>query len=71
MRKMTKLANRLRKLEGTWRDANGLVPHTAEWLSYWKAKLGLMIAGEDVDLTGISLDVTDAIIAESRQTGPV
>jgi hypothetical protein len=63
---MTNLTKRLRKLESAWIDTNGLVPHTEEWLSYWKGKLGLLIAGEAVDLTGISLDVTDAVIAESR-----
>jgi len=64
---MTKMIKRLRKFEGKWKDGNGLVPHTAEWLSYWKGKIGQMIAGEEVDLAGISLDVTDAIVAESRQ----
>ncbi len=48
---------------------HGLVPHTEEWLSYWKRKVDQFIAGEEVDLMGISLDVTDSIIAESRQAG--
>jgi hypothetical protein len=57
------LSRRIRKLEATLTDAKGLVPHSPEWFDYWGEKLDRIEAGEDVDLTGFSLDVTDAFIA--------
>jgi hypothetical protein len=60
---MPNLVKRVRKLEARWTDRTGLVPHSPEWFDYWGEKLDRIEAGEDVDLTGFSLDVTDAFIA--------
>jgi hypothetical protein len=43
-------------------DSHGLIPNTPEWLEFWSDKLERLYAGENVDLTGITLAVTDAII---------
>ena len=59
---MTNLQRRLRKLEANIVDSHGLIPNTPEWLGFWTEKLDRLDAGEEVDLTGITLAVTDAII---------
>jgi len=59
---MRNLARRLRKLEAGILDSQGLIPNTPEWLEFWGEKFERLIAGEDVDLSGITLAVTDAII---------
>ena len=38
---MTNLQRRLKKLETRGSDASHLVPHSAEWLKYWKDWLDL------------------------------
>ena len=65
---MLNLARRLRKLEAAWKDANGLVPHTEQWLKYWRGKIDQVVAGEaNVDLRGITIEVVDAILADSQE----
>ena len=65
---MLNLARRLRKLEAACKDANGLVPHTEEWLGYWRGKIDQVVVEEvNVDLRGITIAVVDAIIAESQE----
>jgi hypothetical protein len=64
---MRNLARRLRKLEAGILDSQGLIPNTPEWLDFWGDKLDKLIAGEDVDLSGITLAVTDAIIAAGER----
>ena len=59
---MTNLQRRLRKLEVGILDSHGLIPNTPEWLEFWSDKLDRLDAGEDVDLTGMTLAVADAII---------
>jgi hypothetical protein len=59
---MTNLRRRLRKLEAEILDSHGLIPNTPEWLEFWVDKLDRLDAGEDVDLTGMTLAVVDAII---------
>jgi hypothetical protein len=55
---------RIRKLESQLTDATGLVPHSKEWFEHWYRKIDQVIAGEkNVDLGGMTLDVTDCIIA--------
>ncbi len=38
---MTRLEQRLRKLEGMLTDSGGLVPHTQKWLEYWDRQIYL------------------------------
>jgi len=57
---MTNLLRRIRKLESVWKDCNGLVPHTKEWLEYWLERLENYEAGDD--LRGLTLAAVDAII---------
>jgi hypothetical protein len=64
---MRNLARRLRKLEAGILDSQGLIPNTPEWLDFWGDKLDRLIAGENVDLTGMTLAVTDAIIAAGER----
>ena len=59
---MTNLQRRLRKLEASIVDSHGLIPNTPQWLDFWSEKLDRLDAGEDVDLRGITLAVSDAII---------
>ena len=59
---MTNLQRRLRRLEAGILDSHGLIPNTPEWLEFWGDKLDRLDAGEDVDLTGMTLAVVDAII---------
>jgi hypothetical protein len=67
---MRNLARRLRKLEAGILDSQGLIPNTPEWLEFWSEKLDRLVAGEDVDLSGMTLAVTDAIIeAGEREEG--
>ena len=55
---------RIRKLESQLTDATGLVPHSKKSFDYWYGKIDRVIAGEkNVDLCGMTLEVTDAIIA--------
>jgi len=67
---MTSLQRRLRKLEAGIVDSHGLIPNTPEWLEFWSEKIDRLIAGEDVDLTGITLAVTDAIIEAGEREAP-
>lgn len=60
---MSNLLRRVRKLEGRWTDRTGLIPHSPEWFEYWGEKLDRSLAGEDVDLTGMTIEVMDAFIA--------
>lgn len=59
------LARRLRKLEAGILDSGGLIPNTPEWLEFWGDKLDQLIAGEHVDLSGITPAVTNAIIEDA------
>ena len=60
---MARSERRLRKLEARLRDRNsGLVPHTAQWLEYWMAKLDRVMKGENID-EKIPLEAYDAIKA--------
>ena len=61
---MTNYRRRIRKLESRFTDATGLVPHSKEWFQHWYGKIDQVIAGEkNVDLRGMTLAVTDCIIA--------
>ncbi len=65
---MSKLRRRVQKLETRLTDIRGLVPHSAEWFSYWEAKVDQVIAGEDsVDLRGMTLEFVDALIAKGKE----
>ena len=58
---MSNLLRRVRKLEARLTDTNGLVPHSAEWFSYWEKKLEDVDSdGMPVDITGLTLEVIDA-----------
>src|SRR5207247_6357585 len=45
-----------------FRDATGLVPNSKEWFEHWYRKIDQLIAGDDVDLRGMTLAVINAII---------
>lgn len=59
------LSRRIKKLEARVTDAIGLVPHSPQWCEYWDDKLSRFAVGEDVDLSGMTLEVSDWIIAEA------
>ena len=64
---MTKLLNRVQKLEALRTDTNGLVPVSEEWFNYWSDKMSQAMAGERVDLQGMTLEFIDALIAKSNE----
>jgi len=63
---MSRLQTRVRKLETLFTDSHGLVPHSKEWFDYWEAKVERVLAGEDVDLRGMTLEFVDALIAKGK-----
>ena len=60
---MRNLSRRIGKLESQRFDVTGLVPHSEAWFVYWEDKFDRSMAGEDVDMTGFSIAVTDRIVA--------
>jgi len=44
---MRSLDRRLKKLEATFTDATGLVPHSPEWRTYWQREIERRFAGKD------------------------
>jgi hypothetical protein len=64
---MSKLLSRLQSLEARLTDSVGLVLHSAEWFSNWEAKVDQVIAGEDVDPRGLTLEFVDALIAKGKE----
>jgi hypothetical protein len=65
---LTNYRRRIRKLESRFTDATGLVPHSKEWFEHWNRKIDQVLAGEkNVDLRGLTLEVTDAIIEAARR----
>ena len=64
---MSKLLKRVQKLEALLTDVHGLVPHSEEWFEYWGAKLERAMAGEDVDLRGLTLEFVDALLAKGKE----
>jgi len=64
---LTNHRRRIRKLEKRFRDATGLVPNSKESFEHWYRKIDQLIAGgENVDLSGMTLAVIDAIIATGK-----
>lgn len=66
---MTSLLRRVRKLESVWTDGCGHVPHSPAWFEYWGDKLDRAMAGKGVDLTGMTIEVTDAFVALAEAEG--
>ena len=64
---MSKLLKRLHRLESRLTDSHGLVPHSAAWFEFWDAKMDQVIAGEQVDLSGMTLEYIDAMIARGKE----
>ena len=64
---MSKLLKRVQKLEALLTDVHGLVPHSEEWFEYWGAKIERTMAGEDVDLRGLTLEFVDALLAKVKE----
>ena len=63
---MPNLSRRLQKLEAQLKDRRGLISHSEELFNYWAEKVDQTIAGDSsVDLTGITLEFVDALIASS------
>ena len=60
---MRNLSRRIGKPESQRFDTTGLVPHSEAWFAYWEHKFDRCMAGEDVDMTGFSIAVTDRIVA--------
>jgi hypothetical protein len=60
---MLNLQRRLRRLEAGILDSHGLIPNTPEWLDFWSENLDRLVAGEDVDLSGMMLAVCQEPIA--------
>jgi hypothetical protein len=61
---MTNLRRRLRKLEAVLTDDAGLVPHSPQWLAYWKERLDELESGQDHgNRCKIPLEAVDAIVA--------
>jgi uncharacterized protein Usg len=44
---MTKLQQRMKKLEGFMTDPSGLVPHVKKWLEYWTARIDEILEQEN------------------------
>ena len=64
---MSNLLRRVRKLETRLTDLSGLVPHTEDWLAYWKQRIERLLGGEAQRETGrIPLEAIDALVAASR-----
>jgi len=64
---MSRLLKRLQQLESKFTDRQGLISHSPEWFSYWDAKIDHVIAGEQVDLSGMTLEYIDAMIARGKE----
>ncbi len=64
---MSKLLTRLHRLEARITDSHGLAPHSEEWFNFWSDKVGQVMAGEQVDLRGMTLEFIDALIAKSNE----
>jgi hypothetical protein len=61
---MTNLRRRLKKLEVLLTDDAGLIPHSPQWLAYWKKRLEELVSGhDDGNRCKIPLEAVDAIIA--------
>ena len=59
---MTNRERRLRNLETRWTDQSGFVPHTSEWLAYWKRQFRLYVAGQMPEGIRFSLQAIRAVI---------
>jgi len=64
---MSILLRRLHRLEARVTDSHGLVPHSEEWFNFWSDKVGQVMAGERVDLRGMTLEFIDSLIAKSNE----
>jgi hypothetical protein len=64
---MSKLLRRLHRLETRVTDSHGLVPHSTEWFEFWDVKIDRVMTGEQVDLSGMTLEYIDAMIARGRE----
>ena len=71
---MTKLLQRIRKLEGQWTDASRLVPHSIEWYAYWERifcewegalQLNHSAEPEQAFPPGVALAISDRLIANA------
>jgi hypothetical protein len=45
------------------------VPHSPAWFEFWGNKLDRSMAGEDVDLTFMTIEVTGAFVALAEAEG--
>ena len=64
---MSKLLKRLHRIKTRLTDSHGLVPHSEKWFEFWDAKMDRVIAGEQVDLSGMTLEYIDAMIARGKE----
>ena len=62
MATVTSFRKRIHRLEAARTDVAGLVPHSEAWFWYWHDKVARMLGGEEVDLTGLTLDWIDALM---------
>jgi hypothetical protein len=60
---MSNLSKRLRDLEVKRTDASGFVPHSPQWLNYWREVLRLLWAGHrSPDLPRIPVEAYRAVV---------
>ena len=61
---MSRILQRLRKLEAQVTDHSGLVPHTEAWFQYWAERYDRFVAmGDGEWLKGITLAWHDEMLA--------
>ena len=64
---MTRLQGRLRKIEASIVDGNGLIPHTPRWLEHWMMMTNRLIDGEKLPGVAIPLAAARAMIAHANR----
>jgi len=65
---MSRILQRLRKLEAQITDHSGYVPHSEAWFDSWAERYDRFLATGDGDaLEGMTLDFVDEMIARYRE----
>ena len=62
---MSRLLQRLRKLESQLKNSPGRLPYTREERDYWCSQVNRLLNGEeDVDVSGMTREMTDDILED-------
>ena len=67
---MSRLQQRLRRLEAQITDASGLIPHSDAWVGYWADRIDQYLSGK-IEIVGrIPLEALDdmSLRAEARRS---